>query len=154
MNYVTHVIPAALLATAIFASTKAFAEYRQPNWFFVQTAKSIEIQGNKLVVPVKRDVFAFTSRPKRKHGYLTAGQFVALWKDGKANFTDTPPNAVLTWADVDRVHEAEIVLTGAHMGPSAAAVIFEFEFVVGAALPETARSISLFVDGSSRFLDQ
>lgn len=153
MPYVPHVIPAALLATAIFASTKALAEYRHPAWFFLQTAKSLEIRGSELVVPVTSDVFAFNSHPMQTRGYLTAGEFVALWRNGKANFSDTPPNAVLTWVEGDQLREAEITLTGARLGPAALAVVFEFEFAAGDALPERAKNISLFVDGSGTSLD-
>jgi hypothetical protein len=50
------------------------------------------------VVPVKRDIFAFTDRPNRLYRYLDALEFSSLWQvEGDDGFKAEPPNSVLTW---------------------------------------------------------
>ena len=67
-----------------------------------------------LVMPVTRDIFAFTDRPNRQHGYMKAHQFVTLWDESEGDtFKADPPNAVLTWVDGDELKEAEVLITNA-----------------------------------------
>ena len=65
-------------------------------------------------MPVTRDIFAFTDRPNRQHGYMKAHQFVTLWDESEGDtFKADPPNAVLTWVDGDELKEAEVLITNA-----------------------------------------
>ena len=73
-----------------------------------------------------RDIFAFTDRPYRKHAYMTGEQFASLSADsGSDSFKTDPPNAVLTWLDGDKVHEAEVVITDASVLAHGRAISFE-----------------------------
>ncbi|MCS5594692.1 MAG: hypothetical protein NZ730_09150 [Porticoccaceae bacterium] len=50
-----------------------------------------------VVIPVTRDIFAFTDRPDRKHEYFTADQFASLWaQTADDSYKIDPPNAVMT----------------------------------------------------------
>ena len=142
--------PLALIASLLFTSS-AFAEEAKPaEWLFVQTAPTAEMTSETtLVMPVTREIFAFTDRPNRKHGYLTAHAFVSLWDEAEGDtFKADPPNAVLTWIDGDKVHEAEIIITGASVLAHGRAISFEVKLEAGEAPSGKMRGVSLFVDGN------
>ena len=99
------------ITAAVFFSTSAIAEDAKPaEWLFVHTAQTAEMtSATTLVMPVTRDIFAFTDRPNRMHGYMNAHEFVSLWDEGEGDtFKADPPNAVLTWVDGDEMKEAEV----------------------------------------------
>ncbi len=90
------------ITVAVFFSTSAITEDVKPaEWLFVHTAQTAEMtSATILVIPVTRDIFAFTDRPNRMHGYMNAHEFVSLWDEGEGDtFKADPPNAVLTWVD-------------------------------------------------------
>jgi hypothetical protein len=132
---------------AALSSSFAFAEDKpaQEEWLFVHTAEEAKVTNNAtIVMPVTRDIFAFTDRPYRKHAYMTGEQFASLWaKAGSNNFKADPPNAVLTWVEGEDVKEAEVVITGASIdGNSITYTTNSHRNTVG-----TIKSVSLFVDG-------
>jgi hypothetical protein len=133
---------------AALSSSFAFAEgHSQPKeeWLFVHTADEAQVTNNTtIVMPVTRDVFAFTDRPYRKHAYMTGEQFASLWAEAdSASFKADPANAVLTWVDGEDVKEAEVVITSASFdGNSITYTINSHRNTVG-----TIKSVSLFVDG-------
>lgn len=104
------------LITGLCLSSSAIAEDAKPaEWLFVHTAETAEMaSATTLVMPVTRDIFAFTDRPNRMHGYMNAHEFATLWDEsGGDTFKGDPPNAVLTWIDGDDVKESEVVITNA-----------------------------------------
>jgi hypothetical protein len=145
MNSITSKI--SIIILSLMASTFTFAEDKpaQEEWLFVHTADEAQVINNTtIVMPVTRDVFAFTDRPYRKHAYMTGEQFASLWsKAGSNSFKTDPPNAVLTWVDGEDVKEAELVITGASFdGNSITYTTNSHRNTVG-----TIKSVSLFVDG-------
>ena len=97
------------ITAAVFFSTSAIAEDAKPaEWLFVHTAQTAEMtSATTLVMPVTRDIFAFTDRPNRMHAYMNAHEYVSLWDEGEGDtFKADPPNAVLTWVDGDEMKEA------------------------------------------------
>ena len=107
---------ATALITGLLFSSSAIAEDAKPaEWLFVHTAQTAEMTSDTtLVMPVTRDIFAFTDRPNRMHGYMNAHEFVSLWDEGEGDtFKADPPNAVLTWVDGDEMKEAEVLITNA-----------------------------------------
>ena len=142
--------PLALIA-ALLLTSSAFAEEAKPaEWLFVHTSPTAEMTSDTtLVMPVTREIFAFTDRPNRKHGYLTAHAFVSLWDKVEGDtFKADPPNAVLTWVDGDKVHEAEVVITDASVLAHGKAISFEVKLEAGEALSGQMQRLSLFIDGS------
>jgi len=104
------------LAFSMFFTSTAFAEEAKPaEWLFVHTSVSAKMTSDTtLVMPVTREIFAFTNRPNRQHGYMNAHEFVSLWDEGEGDtFKADPPNAVLTWIEGDEVHEAELLIINA-----------------------------------------
>ena len=142
----------AIAASLLFTGAAIAEETKAPTWLFVQTAETAEVASeDTLVMPVTREIFAFTDRPNRLHGYMNAHEFVAFWDEG-GTFKADPPNAVLTWVDADKiVQEAEVILPGAEVRMQGRAIAY----AVGEAGPQTAAfepaisSVSLFVDGTN-----
>jgi hypothetical protein len=134
---------------AALSSSFAFAEgHSQPKeeWLFVHTAEEAQVTNNTtIVMPVTRDVFAFTDRPYRKHAYITGEQFASAWaKAGSNSFKTDPPNAVLTWVEGEDVKEAEVVIKDASIdGNSITYTTNSHRNTVG-----TIKSVSLFVDAN------
>ena len=138
---------ATALITGLFFSSSAIAEDAEPaKWLFVHTAETAEMtSATTLVMPVTRDIFAFTDRPNRMHGYMNASQFVSMWDEGET-FKADPPNAVLTFLDGSDLKENEITITGASLGKSGS-VHYDFVFLAGDELPTGAFAVpSLFID--------
>lgn len=140
--------PLALIA-ALLLTSSAFAEEAKPaEWLFVHTSPTAEMTSDTtLVMPVTREIFAFTDRPNRQHGYLTAHAFVSLWDKGEGDtFKADPPNAVLTWVDGDKVHEAEVLLISAETVSHGREIAYEVKLEAGETPEGNIGSASLFVD--------
>ena len=147
MNSITSKI--SIIVLSLMASTFTFAEDKPAEeWLFVHTADEAQVTNNTtIVMPVTRDIFAFTDRPYRKHDYMTGEQFVSLWADSGSNsFKTDPPNAVLTWVEGEDVKEAEVVITGASIdGNSITYTTNSHPNTVG-----TIKSVSVFVDDAAK----
>jgi hypothetical protein len=145
MNSITSKI--SIIILSLMASTFTFAEDKpaQEEWLFVHTADEAQvINTTTIVIPVTRDIFAFTDRPYRKHGYMTGEQFASLWADsGSDSFKADPPNAVLTWVDGEDVKEAELVITGASFDGDSITYTRKHPATVQFS---NLKSVSLFVD--------
>jgi hypothetical protein len=140
-----------ILLLATLPCSLAFADsHSQPKeeWLFVHTSTTAEMTSETtLVMPVTREIFAFTDRPNRQHGYMTAHAFVSLWDEAEGDtFKADPPNAVLTWIDGDKVHEAEVVITNASVLAHGRAISFEVKLGAGEAPGVKLQGVSLFVD--------
>ncbi|MEX0385892.1 hypothetical protein [Spiribacter onubensis] len=143
-SIITVAMTAGLFAAPAFATEDDRAE-----WLFAHTADAVEIQeGNVLIVPMEREIFAFTDRPNRAHQYLNAHEFVALWNDGEDSFENDPPNAVLTWVADGEVHEAEIELVDVAIVDHGRALVYGIDSESAIALPIDASQVSLFIDGA------
>jgi hypothetical protein len=136
-----------IIILSLMASTFTFAEDKPAEeWLFVHTAEEAQvINTTTIVMPVTRDIFAFTDRPYRKHAYMTGEQFASLWADsGSKGFKTDPPNAVLTWVEGEDVKEAEVVITGASIDGNSITYTRKYS----ATIPDgMLKSVSLFVDG-------
>jgi hypothetical protein len=143
MNSITSKI--SIIILSLMACTFAFAEDKPAEeWLFVHTAQEARvINTTTIVIPVTREILAFTDRPYRKHAYMTGEQFASLWaKSGNNGFKTDPPNAVLTWVEGEVVKEAEVVITGASIeGDSITYTINSQSNTVG-----RLNTVSLFVD--------
>ena len=141
---------ATALVTGLFFSSSAIAEDVKPaEWLFVHTAQSAEMtSATTLVMPVTRDIFAFTDRPNRMHGYMNAHEFVSLWDEGEGDtFNADPPNAVLTWVDGDgEMKEAELLILSAEIVKHGREIAYEVKLEAGDTPADKLFGGSLFVD--------
>ena len=145
---------ATALVTGLFFSSSAIAEDAKPaEWLFVHTAQTAEMtSATTLVMPVTRDIFAFTDRPNRQHGYMKAHQFVTLWDEGEGDtFKADPPNAVLTWVDGGEMKEAEVLITDAKVVGDGygTAVQYSVKVEAGDVLSGQGDGASLFIDDAA-----
>jgi hypothetical protein len=145
MTSITSKISIIILSLMAFACSSTEDKPAQEEWLFVHTADEAQVTNNTtIVMPVTRDIFAFTDRPYRKHAYMTGEQFASLWAEaGSDSFKADPANAVLTWVEGEDVKEAEVVITGASIdGNSITYTTNAHRNTVG-----RLKSVSLFVDG-------
>ena len=146
---------ATALITGLFLNSSAIAEdaAKPAEWLFVHTAQTAEMTSDTtLVMPVTRDIFAFTDRPNRMHAYMNAHEYVSLWDEGEGDtFKADPPNAVLTWVDGDEMKEAELLITSAETISHGREIAYEVKLVAGETPEGNIGSASLFVDGCSLF---
>ena len=106
MSKLTMAILSLVVSAFVFAAEKPKEE-----WLFVHTAQEAQATSSTLVMPISRDIFAFTDRPYRKHIYLSADKFASLWSDSSSDsFKLDPPNAVLTWIEEGVIKEVEVVI--------------------------------------------
>jgi hypothetical protein len=147
MNSITSKI--SIIILSLMACTFTFAEDKPAEeWLFVHTADEAQVINNTtIVMPVTRDIFAFTDRPYRKHGYMTGEQFASLWaKAGSNSFKTDPPNAVLTWVEGEDVKEAEVVIKDASIDGNSITYTRKYS----ATIPDgTLESVSLFIDNAA-----
>ena len=140
---------ATALVTGLFFSSSAIAEDAKPaEWLFVHTAQTAEMtSATTLVMPVTRDIFAFTDRPNRMHGYMNAHEFVSLWDEGEGDtFKADPPNAVLTWVDGDEMKEAELLILSAETVSHGREIAYEVKLLAGETPVDVANNASFFID--------
>jgi len=138
------------ITAAVFFSTSAIADDAKPaEWLFVHTAQTAEMTSDTtLVMPVTRDIFAFTDRPNRMHGYMNAHEFVTLWDEGKGDtFKADPPNAVLTWVDGDEMKEVELLIISAETVSNGRGISYEVKLEAGDSPEGNIGFASFFVDG-------
>ena len=138
------------ITAAVFFSTSAIADDAKPaEWLFVHTAQTAEMTSpTTLVMPATRDIFAFTNRPNRMHGYMNAHEFVSLWDEGKGDtFKADPPNAVLTWVDGEELKEAELLIISAETVGHGREISYEVKLLAGETPVDVANNASFFVDG-------
>ena len=146
---------ATALITGLFFSSSAIAEDAKPaEWLFVHTAQTAEMTSpTTLVMPVTREIFAFTNRPNRQHGYMNAHEFVSLWDEGEGDtFKADPPNAVLTWVDGDEMKEVELLILNAETVSHGREIAYEVKLEAGYISAGNIGVVSFFVD--SNWTDQ
>jgi hypothetical protein len=144
MKSITSKISIIILSLMAFACSST-EDKPAEEWLFVHTADEAQvINTTTIVMPVTRDIFAFTDRPYRKHGYMTGEQFASLWAEaGSDSFKADPPNAVLTWVDGEDVKEAELVITGASFDGDSITYTLKHPVTVQFS---NLKGVSLFVD--------
>jgi hypothetical protein len=141
-----------ILLLATLPCSLAFADsHSQPKdeWLFVHTSTTAEmISETTLVMPVTREIFAFTDRPNRQHGYMTAHAFVSLWDEAEGDtFKADPPNAVLTWVDGGEMKEAELLIISAETVSHGREISYEVKLEAGELSVGKTGPASIFIDG-------
>ncbi|MEX0385891.1 hypothetical protein [Spiribacter onubensis] len=138
------VITATMLTTPVFAADEDRAE-----WLFVQGAENAQvIDSEAIVVPMEREIFAFTDRPERRHEHLNAHEFVSGWEEGSNSFRVDPPNVVISWIEDGILKRQELVFMDASVLDRGRAIRYAITGANPGTLPETMRDVSIYVDGS------
>ncbi|MEX0385886.1 hypothetical protein [Spiribacter onubensis] len=141
-------IATAVMTAASLSTVAIAADDDRPEWLFVQSGDGIQlVDETMLVIPLEREIFAFTDRPARDHRYLNAHEFVAVWNDGEDSFGDDPPNAVLTWIENGGVQELEVELLDAKVVSHGRAIQYEIAIEEADVLAEAGQDAALYIDG-------
>ena len=140
-----------LLALVMAMGTQGVAAEdaaKPAEWLFVHTAQTAEMtSATTLIMPVTRDIFAFTDRPNRMHAYMNAHEYVSLWDEGEGDtFKADPPNAVLTWVDGDEMKEAELLILNAETVRHGREIAYEVKLEAGDMPEGNIGAASFFVD--------
>ena len=141
-------IGAAAVMAALVSSPAIAAEQSKPEWLFVHSADRAAVEGDILMVPVNREIFAFTDRPERRHAHLNAHEFAMGWDERENSFLEDPPNVVITWVEDGEVERIEAVFTDASVQDLGRSISY---VVTGADLnemPDVMSDVSIYVDGS------
>lgn len=123
----------------------------QESFLFVQTAENAQIKNRTtIIIPVEKDIFGFSDRPNRKHGWLKGEQFASLWSSNEPNsFKKDPPNAVLTFTagNNNKVQELEVVITETTFDKDKGTLIYSIqEIPADWEIYGPIINVSLFVD--------
>ena len=69
---------------------------------FVQSATGISSGGDTITLHgLSNATLYFSDRPKREVGHISTKRFVDLWGEGENSFEVDPPNAVLSFLELD-----------------------------------------------------
>ena len=142
MNSILSKLTMAILSLVVSAFVFA-ADKPKEEWLFVHTAQEAQATSSTLVMPISRDIFAFTDRPYRKHSYLTGDKFASLWSDSSNDcFKVNPPNAVLTWIEEGVIKEVEVVIANVRSDGKNITYTLKNNHTLNAEL----KDVSIFVD--------
>ena len=145
MNSTLSKLSLAILSLVVSAFVFA-ADKPKEEWLFVHTAQEAQATSSTLVMPISRDIFAFTDRPYRKHIYLTGDKFTSLWSDSSSDsFKVNPPNAVLTWIEEGVIKEVEVVIANVSSDGKNITYTLKYNQTLNAEL----KDVSIFVDADS-----
>lgn len=79
---------------------------------FVQTAQSVEIKNNKLILKgVSPNTIFFSDRPDRITGHIATAQAMPKWSQGEDSFAADPPNAVLSVISKNKTYDMVMELS-------------------------------------------
>jgi hypothetical protein len=117
---------------------------------FVQTAASMTSgRGTITLQGLSPSTLYFADRPQREVGHMLSRQFVVNWAAGDNSFADTPPNAVLSFAEPgDRPPEdAVVVIQDPHLDGDTLTYSIK---VLDGAVPAATGPCALFIDPLGR----
>jgi hypothetical protein len=117
---------------------------------FVQSATGISSGGDTITLHGLSDAtLYFSDRPKREVGHISTQKFVGLWDEGENSFKVDPPNAVLSFLELDEAppEDAVVMLSEPILGGDSLTYTVK---VLEGAIPEKAGHCSLFIDTFGR----
>ena len=118
-------------------------------WLFIHTAEKAEmVSDSSFIMPMNREVLAFTDRPNRQHRYLKANDYVELWRSDAADgFKSNPPNSVISWMIGDTPYQAKVNILDSAIADDGDAIFYELSLQEGIKIPTKIFHVSLFVGG-------
>lgn len=130
----------------ITINSPLFAEQQECEALFVQNARSVSVDKNTFTLKgVGPTVIYFCDRPVRMAGHLSLKEFMDSWTQRKDNFSDNPPNAVLSVIDDgDEMLDVVVELTQ-QPKLNGDELIYTFK-VINGEVPKAGGASSLFID--------
>jgi hypothetical protein len=117
---------------------------------FVQSATGFSSVNDTITLHgVSNATLYFSDRPKREAGHLTTEYFVGLWDEGENSFEVDPPNAVLSFLELDDSPPEDVVVTLSSPGLDGESITYTVNVLEGS-VPAQAGHCSLFIDTFGR----
>ncbi len=118
---------------------------------FVQTATAFRSeQGTVTLYGVSPSTLYFADRPKREVGHMPSRRFVDLWSEGgDASFEADPPNAVLSFLEVEGEPPQDAVIVIHDPRLDGDTLTYSVDVLDGE-LPPSSGPCSLFIDPLGR----
>lgn len=117
---------------------------------FVQSATAVSSRGETITLHgLSNATLYFSDRPKREVGHLTTERFVDLWDEGENSFTVDPPNAVLSFLELDDSPPEDAVVVLSKPMLEGESITYTVNVLEGS-IPEKAGHCSLFIDTFGR----
>ncbi len=132
----------------LFAVPAALAGDDPVELMFVQTAESVQIDGNVLrLVNVGPQTLYFSDRPVRLAGHLKMDDYLAEWtaKAGADNFGSNPPNAALSVYQPGKADNTVTIVELRRPVVEGKDLVYEYKLIKGD-LPMAGGPTALFID--------
>jgi hypothetical protein len=126
-------------------AAQAVENAKKADLLFVQNAKDVTVDGEKLILKgIGPTVLFFSDRPERIAGHMTNERYLKLWtEDGKDSFLADPPNATISVFADDT--EANLVVTLKNPQFDGDDLTYDISVLQGK-LPEKGGPCSVFID--------
>src|SRR6266850_4867848 len=136
--------PSAPSANSAITWTAGGKQSKQVDVLFVQNAKNVTINKDKLVLRgVNPVTVCFTDRPARLAGHMPTSKFVPLWSQGKDSFLRDNPNATLSVFRGDNVSDLVVELSNPQL--SGNDLTYDARILEGTP-PANGGACALFID--------
>lgn len=101
-----------LSVTGATPETKSAQSPKEVPMMFVQSAKNVSFEGNKMTLKgIGPSTIFFSDRPERITGHMSLQQFLKEWDQGKDSFKKDPPNATLSTFEEKKVNYLVVELS-------------------------------------------
>ncbi len=137
---------AAALAASAAAPRSVPAQDKNPEFLFVQNAKSMtydKAKGRLTLAGVSPVTVFFSDRPDRIAGNMATTRFVPFWSEGKDSFLKDPPNANVSVFGAGQVTDVVVVLGAPAL--SGETLTYTVKVLQGE-LPAKGGPVSVFID--------
>ncbi len=117
---------------------------------FVQSATGISSSGDTITLHgLSNATLYFSDRPKREVGHISTKRFVDLWDEGENSFEVDPPNAVLSFLELDDAPPEDAVVMLREPSLAGDSITYKIDVLEGE-IPAKAGHCSLFIDTFGR----
>jgi hypothetical protein len=140
------------VSTAVFAATSAAsaASPKKPEFMFVQIAEDVKVDpatNTFRLVKVNQQTVYFSDRPVRIAGHINLARYLEEWtsKAGKDNFSQDPPNAVLSVYEPGQPDNTTAVVEITQPKIDGSDLVYSYKLIEGK-LPAGGGATALFID--------
>ena len=118
---------------------------------FVQIARTVTSDKTTLTLQdVSPSTLHFSDRPERVVGHMTTEQFVEQWTEGPNSFFEDPPNAVLSYVELDEDTPSDAVVVLRDPVAAGSSLSYSFEVLCVGAVPAESGVVTWFIDPLGR----
>ena len=153
-NYILQVVllTAVMTTMAVCAanSTASAATSETPQYMFVQIADDVKVDAAAKtfrLVNVNQQILYFSDRPVRIAGHINMARYLEEWtsKAGKDNFSQDPPNAVLSVYEPGQPDNTTAAVEIAQPIIDGSDLVYSYKLIEGK-LPAGGGATALFID--------